>query len=488
MSIRIRLILSYLAMVIVPVIFFIMATFLLAIAFRGDIIELKSLVQNRYAGYHPVTGDMKLFISLQKESILNPEQFLDRKFLKSTDQRLHSYNAALVVRKGEELVYLSPSQGNLNAEDLPPFGANSKRELEKIGKRLFAVKQHDFIFSDGSEGTIFLLQDASPVVEFAHTLSPLLLGLLLLGLVLTNGLLTYFVSRSIIRPIEYLKRAAGELKEGNLGFQVKETGKDEIGQLGQAFEEMRVKLKESIDLQLHYEENRKELISSISHDLQTPIAAIKGYVEGIQDGVANSPEKMDRYIKTIYAKANDMEKLIDELFLYSKLDLKRLPFNFEQVDTHSYFQDYIEELRFDLEKGGVELSFRQEGNISPLITVDREKLKRVLTNIVDNSLKYIDKPEKRIAITLTGTNQELTVGIRDNGPGIPPEDLPFIFDRFYRVDQSRNTATGGSGLGLAIAKRIVEEHGGTIWAESQPGEGTSIYFSLKNLNKEGVVQ
>ena len=425
MSIRVRLILSYGAMVIVPVILFILASFLITIMFKGDIKEIKSIVQNRVNQRHQLTDETKLFLDLRKGAAINSEQLLDQDFLSSTDQRLFQYDSALVVRKGAKVVYLSPYLGNLRTELLPPFGAEGNHDFKRMGKGLFSVRQHDFFFSDSTEGTFFILRDASPVLKFAHSYSLLLFGLLLLILVLTNGLLTYFVSKSIIRPINYLKKAAGELKDGNLNFQVKVTGQDEIGQLSQAFEEMRSKLKESIEIQLQYEENRKELISSISHDLQTPIASIKGYVEGIQDGVANSPEKMERYIQTIYGKAKDMEKLIDELFLYSKLDLKRLPFNFEKVDFERYLQDYMDELRFDLDKRGVALTFKKEGDGSTLVTADREKLKRVLSNIIENCLKYMDKPEKRIDITLLSTNRNVSVRIRDNGPGIPTDNLPF---------------------------------------------------------------
>ncbi len=143
---------------------------------------------------------------------------------------------------------------------------------------------------------------------------PLLFFSLLVILVVTNSVLTYLVSRSIIRPLNRLKKAAEEIKEGNLDFSVESASRDEIGQLSNAFEEMRHQLKVSIERQLRFEENRKELISNISHDLKTPITAIKGYVEGIQDGVADTPDKMDKYVRTIYAKADSMDHMIDELF------------------------------------------------------------------------------------------------------------------------------------------------------------------------------
>ena len=176
---------------------------------------------------------------------------------------------------------------------------------------------------------------------------------------MTNGVLTYFVSRSIIRPLRALKRAAEEIKEGNLDFEIVPHSDDEIGELSTAFEEMRRKLKKSVEVQLQYEENRKELISNISHDLKTPVTAIKGYVEGIMDGVSNSPDKLDQYIRTIYNKAADMDRLIDELFLFSKLDLGKVPFQFEKVDLGQYVLDCAQELQFDMEKKGVQFALTE---------------------------------------------------------------------------------------------------------------------------------
>jgi signal transduction histidine kinase len=292
-------------------------------------------------------------------------------------------------------------------------------------------------------------------------------------------LLTYFVSKSIIRPIRKLQLAAKQIKEGNLHVPIKPMSKDELGQLAQGFEEMRLRLKESIEMQQAYEENRKELIANISHDLKTPITTIKGYVEGIQDGVANSPEKMDRYIETIHKKSIDLDHMIDELFLYSKLDLQRLPFHFEPIYFDHYLQDFVEELRFDVAGENVEVSLEMEEGRDYLIIGDREHLKRVITNIVGNSLKYNDKPNKKLSFHLASLATHILFKVEDNGLGIAAESLPFIFDRFYRADLARGTEKGGSGLGLSIAKRIIEEHHGAIWAESKKDQGTTILFSLK---------
>ena len=209
-------------------------------------------------------------------------------------------------------------------------------------------------------------------------------------------------------------------------------------------------------LQLAYENNRKELIANISHDLKTPITSIIGYVEGIRDGVANSPEKMERYIQTIYTKSNDLDHMIDQLFLFSKLDLQRLPFQFEWIKFDQYVRDFVEELRFDVEEMNVNIHLTIDERETYAAMIDREQMKRVITNIVDNSLKYNDKEEKILHFYLSVQNSHILFKLEDNGPGINEKSIPYIFDQFYRADMSRGTEKGGSGLGLSIQKESLK--------------------------------
>ncbi len=304
---------------------------------------------------------------------------------------------------------------------------------------------------------------------------------LVLILIITNGLLTYYVSKSIITPIKKLSIAAKKISDGDLEYSIESNKRDELGELSNTFEDMRLKIKEAKETQIQYEKNRQELIACISHDLKTPLTSIKGYVMGIQDGVANTPEKLNRYMNIIYKTANDMDGLIDELFLYSKLDLQRLPFNYEKVDLHSFFTDLVDELAFNLEKVHGTATLLANKEDSYVVEADREKLKRIVTNIIQNSLNYMDNNRKEIQVRLVSKPDEVIVEMKDNGSGIRKEDIPYIFEDFYRTDASRNSKTGGSGLGLSIVKKIIEKHGGEVWAESELGKGTSIYFKLKKV-------
>ncbi|WP_438825675.1 sensor histidine kinase, partial [Neobacillus drentensis] len=305
------------------------------------------------------------------------------------------------------------------------------------------------------------MRKVSSNAQLIREMFPILLGLLLLLFIMIIGLLNYLVSRSIIKPISVLKEGAERIKSGDLNFEIITTSNDEIGQLNKTFEEMRVKLKESITLQVQYEENRKELLSNISHDLKTPITSIIGYVEGIKDGVANTREKMEKYLTTIHVKARDMDSLIDELFLFSKLDLKKESFTFETIELVEYLRDYEEKLHLDLIQKGIQIH-HQPMNQPIFVTADREKIKRVLVNLINNCVKYMNKDDKYISISLHEGPYDVIVEVSDNGYGIEPSALPYIFNRFYRAEMSRNSRTGGSGLGLAISKHIIEEHGGEI--------------------------
>ena len=191
--------------------------------------------------------------------------------------------------------------------------------------------------------------------------------------------------------MQSLQKAARNIKEGNLDFEIKADADDEIGQLCQDFEEMRLRLKANAEEKVAFDKENKELISNISHDLKSSITRIKGYVEGITDGVADTPEKMDRYIKTIYNKANEMDLLINELTLYSKIHTNRIPYNFTTISAQQYFIDCAEDLYMELDSKGVRFEFRNYMEEDFKVIVDPEQLRRVINNIISNSLKYMDR-------------------------------------------------------------------------------------------------
>ncbi|QMV43040.1 sensor histidine kinase [Cohnella cholangitidis] len=472
MSIRVRLVLSYLGMLVVLFVLSIIAMAIIFHIYEGRDYPMRKSIEQ----------EADLYAEIKLMSIREPGVLLQRSVAERFDERLSEIGKMLIIRVNKEIQYASLDINKSELPGLPEFGTVSEGELDFFDKSLI-IRHEDFLLPDGREASLFVVTDENPFPKYVFDAFMWVAVMVLLILALTNGLLTYLVSRSIIRPLKVLQRATEEIKEGNLDHVVKSRSKDEIGKLSVAFEEMRKKLKESIELQLQYEENRKELVSNISHDLKTPVTAIKGYVEGIMDGVTDSPDKLDKYVRTIYSKAVDMDRMIEELFLISKLELGRLPFHFERVDLGEYLRDCAHELVVDMEKRGIKLELNDLPETAVLIQADREKLKRVLMNILENAMKYMDKADGKVGMNVSVQEGKALIRISDNGQGIEAAALPHIFDRFYRADPSRNSSTGGSGLGLSIARQIVEEHGGRIWADSEAGKGTTVCISIPLWSK-----
>ena len=327
---------------------------------------------------------------------------------------------------------------------------------------------------------ISLAQSSSSQVKLMAKDMILTATIILVFTALSVGLWIY---RSIAVPLVKLKKATQNIKEGNLDFVLEVEGKDEFSQLCQDFEEMRKRLKESTEEKILMDKENKELISNISHDLKTPITAVKGYVEGIMDGVADTPEKMDRYVRTIYNKTNEMDHLINELTFYSKIDTNRIPYTFSKLNVEDYFSDCAEELGLEMETRGIELVYANYVEKDVQVIADGEQIRRVIHNIVSNAIKYMEKPKGIIQLRVKDVGDFIQVEIEDNGKGIAAKDLPYIFDRFYRTDVSRNSSKGGSGIGLSIVKKIMEDHGGKVWVTSRLGIGTIMYFVLRKYQE-----
>ena len=308
-------------------------------------------------------------------------------------------------------------------------------------------------------------------------------------LIFTSVSVGLWIYRSVATPLVKLRKATQNIKDGNLDFVLDVEGADEFAELCRDFEEMRRRLKESAEEKLVLDKENKELISNISHDLKTPITAVKGYVEGIMDGVADTPEKKDRYVRTIYNKTVEMDHLINELTFYSKIDTNRIPYTFSKLNVEDYFSDCAEEVGLELETRGIQLCYANYVDSDVQVIADGEQIRRVIHNIISNAIKYMDKGKGMkgiIQIRVKDVGDFVQVEIEDNGKGIAAKDLPYIFDRFYRTDVSRNSAKGGSGIGLSIVRKILEDHGGKVWATSREDIGTIMYFVLRKYQEVPV--
>ncbi len=428
----------------------------------------------------------EIFFEVKEILDNHPADLEDMGVLARINERIDGKSSYILVRKQNSLYYAGNELAASQIFDkLPDF---EEENIEKeLGQSVYyddmkkMVRKMDFHFTDGSEGSFFVITRANSILS-KMLFVDMAISIMII-LIITSLFLTQWISKSVFDPINQLNIAMQNIAEGNLEYMLPDKEDGEIGELYRNYEDMRLRLKESTDEKIFAEKQNKELVSNISHDLKTPITAIKGYVEGIMDGVADTPEKIDKYIRTIYNKANDMDRLINELTVYSGIDSNRIPYHFHRINVSEYFGDCIEEVGLDLESRNIELDYSSLVPPDTMIIADPEQLKRVINNIIGNSVKYMDKKKGIIDIRILDEIDSIRVEIEDNGKGIAAKDLPKIFERFYRTDASRNSAQGGSGIGLSIVKKIIEDHGGYIWATSKEGEGTCMHFVIRKYQE-----
>ena len=426
----------------------------------------------------------ELFNRIQERADTEPASLEDGQYLDSLNGIAAENSSYIIVRKGDGIYYAGNAEAAKRIFDrLPSYGQENERpdsgfyfnDLKKL------VKQIDFRFSDGTEGSLFIVTMITSIFSRSFLIDMFLAIVMIL--VLTGMVLTQWIHKSVFSPINRLNLAMQKIAEGNFEYTLESDDDNEIGELYRNYEDMRLRLKESAEEKVQNERQNRELISNITHDLKTPITAIKGYVEGIIDGVADTRERQEKYLRTIYTKANDMDRLINELTYYSSIDNNRIPYNFHLINVAEFFGDCVEDVGLDLESKDIQLNYSNLVDPDTRIIADPEQLKKVINNIIGNSIKYMDKEKGVIDIRLLDEVDSIRVEIEDNGKGIAAKDLTNIFERFYRTDASRNSMKGGSGIGLSIVKKIIEDHGGYIWATSREGEGTCLHFVIRKYRE-----
>lgn len=282
-----------------------------------------------------------------------------------------------------------------------------------------------------------------------------------------------------------LRQDADRLQAGELDFEVLSCRERELDELGKSLESVRQRLKTAANAEAKAQEERGLLMANLSHDMRTPITAIKGYVEGIRDGVAGTPEKQAHYLDIVYSKTLVLEKLVRNMSDFSEYELGRMQYHFEYVDMLAFLTDLGEEYRLEAEEAGMTFTCSlPRGRY--LVTADRSKLKRVMDNLMSNAIKY-SRTNGAICMTAEGYEGGLVIQLSDNGKGIGSEALSHVFDSFFREDAARSSAVPGSGLGLAICRSIAESHHGKIWLTSRKGEGTQAYLYLPLQREEDIL-
>lgn len=296
------------------------------------------------------------------------------------------------------------------------------------------------------------------------------------SMLITNKLLNKFILKKLEKPITTLLDGVEEIRNGNLNYRINYNSSDEFALVCKAFNDMAVRLKSSAEFMKREESNRKELLAGISHDLRSPLTSIRAYVEGLLDGVAKTPAMQEKYLKKINKKSIEIDKMVSDIFLFSKIDIGGYLNQFEYLNVKKEINTLINDIKTEYQKKG--LAINSHDIIPAIIFGNPVLLRRVFINIIENSLKYKQKETGELDIFSLRENENIILVFSDDGPGVPEESLPKIFEIFYKSDPARQNPQSSSGLGLSIVLKAIEQMGGSITAENGLENGLVIKIKL----------
>ncbi len=303
-----------------------------------------------------------------------------------------------------------------------------------------------------------------------------LLGLLLGFSAIVAIAFAGLTAEQVLRSVREIAGAARQVAGGRLGIRVSAGGPDELASLAGDFNVMTERLEQADRSRREVEEARRHLFAAISHDLRTPLSSIRAMIEALDDKVVTDTETTERYVRTILGEVKRLSGLIDDLFELSRLDAGALSLNVEPGSLGDLVSDTLEVLQPQAAQKRLQLRGHVDDGLSPVL-MDAARVQRVLYNLVQNAIRHTP-PDGTVVLEAQEESETVRVDVVDSGEGIASDDLPRIFERFYRGEKSRARGHGGAGLGLAIAKGLVEAHGGRIWAQSVPGQGARFSFVL----------
>ncbi|MFR8171550.1 MAG: sensor histidine kinase [Marvinbryantia sp.] len=455
MTVKKRLFWSNILMILVPVI----ATVLIGVLCMGFI--WFALIHGMGIGIHDQDEFEVACTAISegvKESLENGSDF------SSIQAILEKNQLTLRVDSETESVY---TYGEEESDDSALYAAadllDNQATIAKNGRMLYARQ----ITADGISYTIYLTGGYYNTRSYADLKTAVVLAAILIlftifaSILFTNRFLTKFVWKRIEEPLDILVNGVHELRDGNLDYRITYERQDEFLPVCQDFNEMAGRLKEMVQRIQQQERSRKELIAGISHDIRTPLTSIQAYVEGLLDGIAKTPEAERRYLETIKTKAKDLDHIVSQLFLFSKMELGEYPKDLRELRLNEVMEDIVLPRQEEYRQKGLSITMDLE-EVS--LKADPVQFQRITTNILENSLKYKVKEQGNLQISLHRKESGFYLSFADDGPGVPEESLPHLFEVFYRSDPSRQNPHQGSGLGLAIVAAAAEQMGGSIRA------------------------
>lgn len=483
-SIKRRIIVSNVSMIIIPlvIISIVIPVFL---TFLGSFLNLDTVTTTKYN----ILSQFQWNFTIDEiNNSIKKNGVMDNKNLDKLVQSIESYESEVLIEQDGEQIYLTKgadknsvvgavNKTNQNESDMFSLGKDGMIVVSNLetnqGKVKLMIVNDKYVvdFSSGEQ------------VVTSNNFLASKMGIVIVSVVgifvLSIAIISIITASGIKKPIDKLRECTKEISNGNLEYVIEYDSTNEFGLLIRDFDQMRNTLKDSLIRQEALERQRKEMIAGFSHDLRTPLTSIKGYVEGLMDGIATTPEKQGQYLKTIYTTASDMENLVNELFLFSKLDVDKVTLDKEQVSIVDYLEDCYEEQKLELKKFDTEIEFNCLCDKNIMVSIDRVKFGRVMLNVISNSVKY-KKPNQtgKIDMSISSNEKYAIIRITDNGMGIDEESVKHVFETFYRADPARTNVREGSGLGLSICKQIVDLHDGNIWATGELGVGMTVNIAL----------
>lgn len=369
----------------------------------------------------------------------------------------------------------------VNVQEMLQYDKSFALEENALLKECFILQKNGAV----SGFVVFLIPNEIVIHNTIHDqlwkiFLPLFSGILLSLLLIFAR--TIYCNRRILTPLREISASAKAIISGNYDLEVlrtywKTANENEVGDLSYAFELMRDELKAKQIKEEALKKSQQELISCVSHDLKTPISTIKAYSEGLRDQIAKTPEQQEEFAKIILNKTDLLIGMINELLEYSNAQLMQLEIVRQEIYFPTFFEPLMNEIEIYVRQNGLEFS-RSTTQPNMLVTIDPKRITEVIYNLVDNSIKYSGQNGK-ILIEAEREDKYILIKVKDNGIGISPDDIPYVFDKFYRAEKSRSTSVPGSGLGLSICKYIIQEHGGDIYCKSGNNKGCEIGFTLQ---------
>lgn len=484
MTIKKRLFISNILMLIIPALVSVLMIFISGLLFM-NIFYKQFMDETIYD--NNLSQMQRILVEQSKEFLSGDEEVEDSRLYKTVNKYLKTKKIKMEIYDGDNIICTLGSRSEQENE------AVLFESLQKLGgegsitvgsSELYGEK----VNADDKDYFIYIFTDRQIKEDEANELAvkniAVMLGLLIIAaVIITNRFLTKFIVKRIEEPLDILSYGVHQIRDGNTDYRIEYTGNDEFKSICDSFNEMAARLKESVELTERNDRSRRELIAGISHDLRTPLTSIKAYASGLIEGVAATPSMQQKYMQTILTKANDIDRMVDKLFLFSKLDLGDYPFYPEKICLKQSVSHLISSCEKDMADRGMTIRI---GDIPEELTVfaDPVQLENALTNILENSLKYKDGETVNVNISCEEQLDSVKLMIDDDGPGVPPEAVSKLFDVFYRSDPSRNAPHKGSGLGLAITAKILERFGGRIWAENLSPKGLRIIMVIPKEDAE----